>query len=254
MKTIVYFNSEAEVLEYGKKNGIENIKDGINNAKEEWGNYYKPFAELEGCEVGFMLDPERYYRLRFVITWKGVRMTQLNEYNRGDKTQALKLAEPLDNQGLYMSGSNSNCPLQKIGKPTAKKLDEWRNWLLAMRKHDEERRDRIFAQMLAKIDECCEFFPEAKKVKWVNGYWNFEKDSNGITYVLQINSNGEIYEDYRMSYNLSGYTLSPAEKAARMMKNRLAEIKMYPDYHTAYEAQAKVSASRVNKFMGGRPF
>lgn len=37
-----------------KKNNIEYIEHGVENAKEEWQEYYKPFAELDGCEVGFM--------------------------------------------------------------------------------------------------------------------------------------------------------------------------------------------------------
>ena len=51
--TVLFFNSEAEILEYGKKNNIEYIEHGVENAKEEWQEYYKPFAELDGCEVGF---------------------------------------------------------------------------------------------------------------------------------------------------------------------------------------------------------
>ena len=254
--TVLFFNNEAEVLEYGKKNNIEYIEHGVENAKEEWQEYYKPFAELDGCEVGFMMEPGRWSSVRYCITWRGVKMTNYNDYTRGDKTQALKLAEPLDSQGLSMSesSSQSNCPLQKIGKPTAKKLDEWRNWLLAMREHDEKRRDDIFANMLAKIDECCEFFPEAKAVKWENGYWTFEKKANGITYVLQINSNGNIYENTELSYELADYAQSPSEKAARMMQNGLAQVKKCKDFRESGEVRAKAFGDRIRKFMGGRPF
>ncbi len=255
MKTIKYFNSEAEVLEYGAKNGIEYIKNGVENAKEEWQEYYKPFAELDGCEVGFMMA-DSWSSVRYCITWRGVKMTNYFDYTRGDKTQALMLADPFDRQGLSMSESSwsSNCPLQKIGKPTAKKLDEWKNWLLAMREHDEKRRDDIFAKMLAKIDECCEYFPEAKAVKWENGYWTFEKDANGIVYVLQINSNGNIYEDTRMSYELIDYAQSPSEKAARLMQNGLAQVKKCKDNYIAHKIWAKAWGDRIRKFMGGRPF
>ncbi len=255
MKTIKYFNSEAEVLEYGKKNGIEYIKDGVENAKEEWQEYYKPFAELDGCEVGFMMA-DSWSSVRYCITWRGVKMTNYSDYTRGDKTQALMLADPFGRQGLSMSESSwsSNCPLQKIGKPTAKKLDEWKNWLLVMREHDEKRRDDIFAKMLAKIDECCEYFPEAKAVKWENGYWTFEKDANGIVYVLQINSNGNIYEDTRMSYELSKYAQSPSEAAARLMQNGLAQVKKCKDHYNAGEIREKAFGDRIRKFMGGRPF
>ena len=255
MKTIKYFNSEAEVLEYGAKNGIEYIKNGVENAKEEWQEYYKPFAELDGCEVGFMMA-DSWSSVRYCITWRGVKMTNYSDYTRGDKTQALMLADPFDKQGLSMfeSSWSSNCPLQKIGKPTAKKLDVWKNWLLAMREHDEKRRDDIFAKMLAKIDECCEYFPEAKAVKWEKGYWTFEKDANGIKYVLQINSNGDIYEDTRISNELSIYAQSPSENAARLMQNGLAQVKKCKDHYNAGEIRAKAFRERIRKFMGGRPF
>ena len=255
MNTIKYFNSEAEVLEYGKKNGIEYIKDGVENAKNEWQEYYKPFAELDGCEVGFMMA-DSWHSVRYCITWRGDKMTNYSDYTKGDKTQALKLADPFDNQGLSMfeSSWSSNCPLQKIGKPTAKKLDEWKNWLLAMRERDEKRRDNIFAKMLAKIDECCEYFPEAKAVKWEHGYWTFEKDANGIVYVLQINSNGNIYEDTRISNELSTYAQSPSEKAARLMQNGLAQVKKSKGHYNAGEIRAKAFGDRIRKFMGGRPF
>ena len=253
MNTIKYFKNEAEVLEYGKKNGIEYIENGVEYAKDEWAEYYKPFAEIDGCEVGFMMA-DNWSSIRYYITWRGVKMTHYNDYTRGDKTQALKLAEPLDKQGLSMSESNNNSCLQKIGKPTAKKLDEWRNWLLSMRQHDEKERDNIFAQMLAKIDECCEFFPEAKSVKWENGYWTFEKEANGITYVLQINNNGHIYEDTRLSSDRMDYAQSPSEKAARMMQNGLSQVKKCRDNYEAGCERAKTFDIRVRKFMGGRPF
>lgn len=255
MKTIKYFNSEADVLEYGAKNGIEYIKNGVENAKEEWQEYYKPFAELDGCEVGFMMA-DSWSSVRYCITWRGVKMTNYSDYTRGDKTQALKLADPFDKQGLSMfeSSWSRDCPLQKIGKPTAKKLDEWKNWLLAMRERDEKRRNDIFAKMLAKIDECCEYFPEAKAVKWEKGYWTFEKDANGIVYVLQINSSGNIYEDTRISNELSTYAQSPSEKAARLMQNGLAQVKKSKDHYNAGVIRKKAFGDRIRKFMGGRPF
>jgi len=253
--TVLYFNNESEVKAYAEKNGCKYIDNYLEYRREEWADYYKPFAEIEGCEVGYMMDAGAS-SLRYCITWRGVKMTHYNDYTRGDKTQALKLAEPLDKQGLSMSesSSQSNCPLQKIGKPTAKKLDEWKNWLLAMREHDEKERDRIFAQILAKIDECCEFFPEAKAVKWENGYWTFEKKANGITYVLQINSNGNIFEKTELSYELADYAQSPSEKAARMMQNGLAQTKKCKDFRESGEVRAQAFGDRIRKFMGGRPF
>ena len=249
----IYFNSEAEILEYGRINNLDFIEAGVENTKAEWAKYYKPFAEIEGCEVGFMVDDELHH-IRYCITWKGVKMTQLNDYTNNDKTQALKLAEPFDKQGLSMTESNTNSPLQKIGKPTAQKLDEWKNWLLSMRYHDEKQRDKIFAQILAKIDECCEFFPEAKSVKWEHGYWSFEKESNGIDYVLQINSNGNIYQKTRLSYNLMDYAQSSTEIAALMMKNGLTGVNKCRSYNEAGEKRTKDLGERIRKFMGCRPF
>lgn len=255
MKTYIYFNNEAEVLEYGKKNNIEYMENGVNNAREEWGEYYEPFRNLEGCEVLFVLpSDEPWHKLRMCIRWKGVTMTNRNDYTRGDKTQALRLVERLDSMGLTITEGDGDCPLQKIGKPTAKKLDEWRNWLLGMRKHDEERRDRIFAEMLAKIDECCKQFPEAKAVKWEKGYWTFEKTKNGINYVLQINSNGNIYEKYDLSYKMGEYPLSPADIAARLMANGLEGVKMSKDFYESGKERASAWSEQVNKFVGGRPF
>ena len=108
--------------------------------------------------------------------------------------------------------------------------------------------------MLAKIDECCEYFPEAKAVKWEKGYWTFEKDANGIVYVLQINSSGNIYEDTRISNELSTYAQSPSEKAARLMQNGLAQVKKSKDHYNAGVIRKKAFGDRIRKFMGGRPF
>lgn len=251
--TVLYFKNESEVIEYGKKHSIEYIENGVKNAKDEWAEYYKPFAEIDGCEVGFMMN-DGWSSVRYFITWRGVKMTNLNDYTRGDKTQALRLAEPLDGQGLSIIESDTNCPLQKIGKPTAKKLNEWKNWLLAMREHDERERDRIFAIILAKIDQCCEFFPEAKGVKWENSFWTFEKNANGITYMLQISKNGHIQEYCRLSCDLTKYPLSTAEKAARLMQNGLPQVKKCTDCYTAFKLDGKAFDDRTRKFIGGRPF
>lgn len=248
--TVTFFKNEAEVMKYGKKNAIEGLDRRMDHLKEEWGEYFKPFAEIDGCEVGFMRD--EWKDMRYCITWRGVKMTHQNSYTRGDKTQAFKLAEPLDKEGISMEEGYCNYPLQKIGKPTARKLDEWKNWLLATRERDERERDETFARMLAKIDECCEYFPEAKSVKWKDGYWTFKKFANGVEYVLQINTDGKIYE--RTDIWTGDYYQSPSEKAARLMQNGLAQVKPCEDSHDAYEMRSKAYNDRQEKFMGGRPY
>lgn len=248
--TVIFFKNEAEVMEYGKKNDIKGLDYQMNNLKEEWGEYFKPFAELSGCELGFMIDG--WKDMRYCITWRGVKMTHQNNYAMDNKTQAFMLAEPLDKEGINMREGCWNYPLHKIGKPTARKLDEWKNWLLATRERDERERDETFAQMLAKIDECCEYFPEAKSVKWKDGYWTFEKCANGIEYVLQISTDGKIHE--RTDIWMGDYYQGPSEKAARLMQNGMAQVKPCKDNHEAYERRSKAFSDRQEKFMGGRPY
>lgn len=252
--TIKYFSNESEALEYGRKNNIEYMQNGVENACEEWGEYFKPFTEVDGCEVLYMMK-DSWSSLRLCIRWKGVTMKTFNDYTRGEKTQALMLADPMDWQGLDMERSDDGQQPQKIGKPTAKKLDEWRNWLLSMRKDEEQRRDREFAAMLAKIDDVCRQFPEAKAVKWdKNGWWTFEKELNGLLYICQIQSNGHIYEKCELGYIADRYVMSTAEQAARMMQNGMEGVKPCKDSWEAWQQKNKVIDVQVARFMGGRPF
>ena len=254
MANVVYFNTANEVLEYGKFNNIQYISDGVNNARNGWKEYFEPFKDIEGCEVlYYMGNPKDWSSVGICIRWRGVTMTHRNHFSSSDKTQALRLVEPLDTQGLQLSdsGYNSGHP-QKIGKPTAKKLDEWKNWLVSMRKHDEGLREKKFAEMTAKIAECCELFPEAKEVKWDRGYWSFNKVHNGIEYTLQINTGGEIYE--RLKLASMKYPKDTTEMAAALMQNALEGVKLCKDYHEAGQLQAKAWGERVERFKGGRPF
>lgn len=252
--TIKYFSNENEALEYGRKNNIEYMENGVKNAREDWGEYFKPFAEVDGCEVLYMMG-DSWSSIRLCIRWKGVTMTTFDDWNRGDKTQALRLAEPMDWQGLDMRRSDDGQQPQKIGKPTAKKLDLWRNWLLSMRKDEEQRRDREFAAMLAKIDDVCRQFPEAKAVKWdERGLWTFEKELNGLSYICQIQSSGHIYEKCELGYIADRYVMSTAERAARMMQNGMEGVKPCKDRYEAWQRQEKMYDVQAARFMGGRPF
>ena len=252
--TIKYFSNESEVREYAEKNGCKYIDNYLTNRREEWGEYFKPFADVDGCEVLYMMG-DSCRSLRLCIRWKGVTMTTFNDYNRGEKTQALMLAEPMDWKGLNMERSNDGQQPQKIGKPTAKKLDEWRNWLLSMRKDEEQRRDRKFAVMLAKIDDVCRQFPEAKAVKWnERGLWTFEKELNGLSYICQIQSNGHICEKCELGYIADRYVMSTAERAARMMQNGMEGVKPCKDSWEAWQQKNKMIDVQAARFMGGRPF
>ena len=254
--TVLYFNSESEVKEYAEKNGYKYIDNYLTNRREEWGEYFKPFAEVDGCEVLYMMA-DSWSSLRLCIRWKGVTMTTFNDYNRGDKTQALVLAEPMDWQDINEyenSVSEGNKP-QKIGKPTAKKLDDWRAYLLDLRRREEEQRDKVYARMVAKIADVCKQFPEAKAVKWDNrGYWNFEVSRNGLEYVVNIQKNGKIYEKLDFVTYKAHYNLSTAEKAARMMQNGLQGVKTISDNYDAWKIQAQTENEYIKQFMGGRPF
>jgi hypothetical protein len=252
--TIKYFSNENEALEYGRKNNIEYMENRVENARKEWDEYFKPFAEVDGCDVLFMLSGS-WSSVRLCIRWKGVTMTTRNDYNGGDKTQALVLAEPMDWKGLDMNRSDDGQQPQKIGKPTAKKLDEWRNWLLIMRKDEEQRRDRRFAEMLAKIDDVCRQFPEAQAVKWdERGQWTFEKEQNGLLYVCQIQRNGYIYEKCELGFIADKYVMSTAERAARMMQNGMEGVKPCKTCGEAWQQKEKMIDEQVARFMGGRPF
>jgi len=255
--TVLFFNSEAEVLEYGKKNNIEYIENGVENAKEEWQEYYKPFAELDGCEVGFMMEPGRWSSVRYCITWRGVKMTNRNDYTRGDKTQELRLCDKTDWQDInkYENRVSEGNKPQKIGKPTAKKLDEWRAYLLDLRRREEEKRDMVYARMVGKIADVCKQFPEAKAVKWDDrGYWCFEVRKNGLEYVVNIEKSGKIYEKLDFIGYRGHYNMSTAEKAARMMQNGLQDVKPIEDYDKAFDIQNKTEREYIKQFMGGRPF
>ena len=195
--------------------------------------------------------------LRYCITWKGVRMTNLYDNTGGDKTHELRLCEETDWQDIneYENQVSDGNKPQKIGKPTAKKLDEWRAYLLDLRRREEEQRDKVYARMVAKIADVCKQFPEAKDVKWDNrGYWNFETVKNGLKYVVNIQKSGKIYEKLDFVTYKSHYNLSTAEKAARMMQNGLQGVKTISDNYDAWKIQAQTENEYIKQFMGGRPF
>ena len=254
--TVLYFNSESEVREYAEKNGCKYIDNYLEDRREEWAEYYKPFAEIDGCEVGYMMNGGAS-SLRYCITWKGVKMTNRNDYTQGDKTQELRLCEKTDWQDIneYENRVSEGNKPQKVGKPTAKKLDDWRAYLLDLRRREEEQRDKVYARMVGKIADVCKQFPEAKAVKWDDrGYWNFEVRKNGLEYVVNIQKNGKIYEKLDFVTYKAHYNLSTAEKAARMMQNGLQGVKTISDNYDAWKIQEQTENEYIKQFMGGRPF
>lgn len=256
MATIKYFSNENEALEYGRKNNIEYIQNYVEDAREEWGEYFKPFADVDGCEVLYMME-DSCRSLRLCIRWKGVTMTTRSDYNRGDKTQELRLCEKTDWQDIneYENRVSEGNKPQKIGKPTAKKLDEWREYLLDLRRREEEQRDKVYARMVGKIADVCKQFPEAKAVKWdEQGYWNFEVSRNGLEYVVNIQKSGKIYEKLDFVTYKEHYNMSTAEKAARMMQNGLQGVKTISDCYDAWKIQEQTENEYIKQFMGGRPF
>ena len=131
-------------------------------------------------------------------------------------------------------------------------MDQWRDYLLKKRKEDEDYRERRFACILATIEDVCKAFPEAKEVKWEKGYWTFEKDSNGLEYIIQISTDGSIFEKLDKSYTLQDYICTTAEKAARLMDNGMKWVEM-KDCNEASEAKSEAWKEKINRFIGHRP-
>ena len=254
MKTYKFFNSENEFRKSAELKGIAYINDRIERANEGQ-EYYKPFAEIEGCELAYVMEDCNLY---MCIKWKGVMMRADIRYHFDDKTYALRLCNETDWQGINESKngvSRSDMP-QKVGKPTVKKLDQWREYLLDLRRREEESRDHAFARMVAKMEEVKKNFPEAKAVKWSEkGYWCFEKVSNGLKYTVNILQDGDIYENLDFTSYQQRYAIGTAEKAARMMLNALAEVKpISMDCKNPYQLEEDTYEAYIRKFMGGRPF
>jgi hypothetical protein len=244
-----YFRTEEEVRDFYEKNDIPYCNEAIRNANDEK-DYFAPFAEIEGCEVLYCTDAESWHNLKICINWKGTAM-RVNP-NFDEKNKMFLLCEDMNWMGIERIYHEYNdCP-NKIGKPTATKLDQWRDYLLKQRKEDEDYRERKFACILATIDDVCKAFPEAKEVKWENGYWTFEKDSNGFVYTVQIGTSGRIFEKLDKSYSLQDYICTNAERAARLMDNGMkwAEKK---EFHEAYEAKSAAWKEKINRFIGHRP-
>ncbi len=252
--TVVYFNSENDFREYAKKEGMEYVNDELDFANEGQ-DYYAPFREIDGCEVLYVLGSDG---LRMCVRWKGVAMRADIRYRHYDeKTYAFRLCDETDWQGIskYQNSVSTGDVPNQIGKPTAKKLDAWREYLMDLRRREEESRDLAFARMTAKIAEVKKNFPEAKAVKWdERGYWNFEVRKNGLEYIVNIQKSGKIYEKVDFVTYKAHYNMSTAEKVARMMQNGLQGVKTISDRYDAWKIQEQTENEYIKQFMGGHPF
>ena len=244
-----YFKTEEEVRDFYEKNDIPYCNDAIRNANGEK-DYFAPFAEIEGCEVLYCTDAEIWHKLKICIRWKGTAMRVNQDFYEQNKM--FVLCEGMDWMGIEQTYHKyEDCP-NRIGKPTAKKLDQWRDYLLELREKDVDYRERKFACILATIEEVCQAFPEAKEVKWKNGYWTFEKDCNGIVYNVQIGTDGRIFEKLDKSYALQDYICTNAERAARLMDNGMKWVEK-KETNEAREANSAAREEKINRFIGHRP-
>ncbi len=254
MKNVVYFNNENEFRKYAEENKISYVENMIKNAND-YQDYYVPFKDIPGCELAYVYYVEDV-ELYICIKWKGVPMrADFGWYN--EKTFEFSLCEGTDWQGIspgqwpYKTGEKP----QKIGKPTVKKLDNWRTYLLNVRKAQENARDLTFASMVAKIEEVKKNFPEANSVEWKSGYWAFEKICNGLVYTVNIEKSGKIWEKLSLADNYQqSYNMSETEKAAVMMKNGLSEKKPLSKGDRFFELMEATYKEYVKQFIGGRPF
>ena len=248
MKKNVYYSSEQGVKAEAARCGYKNIDNRLNDINQEWGEYLKPFEEIEGCTLGWFAPIDDISSVRRCIIWHGVTMTTYMYNFRNERTQALELTENIDwmgasyqEQAIKRIYPIPNEP-QKIGKPTAKKLDEWANYLTRKRDAEEKRRDAQRNYLAARYDEICRLFPEAKDTPYTLGEsWYFTTRANGLSYSIRIENGGSIIERIELNtYYFEGLT-SDAERAARMMKNELAEIKPEEDF----EMRQLFSDSRI---------
>lgn len=197
---------------------------------EEETAYYEPFKNVKGCKVmNFVsIDSKAIYHL--CIQWKGVLMMASVNYMRDwieYNTFDLKLFYEMDWKDIQkarVEKENIQKP-NKIGKPTPKKLDQWLEYLQALRQEEIKARDRRIAYMIGKIEQVKTLFPEARNVEWSKGdrwdsYWHFELEKGGLKYTITIRRTGEIQETMNIVYS----SINTAERMAKMSNNDYTPI------------------------------
>lgn len=243
-KTNNYFKTVEDWKKYAQSKGMseEEANYRIKNLEEDWGKYISQFKAIKGCTVGIMT----VNRIRDYVEYNGCKIMPTGYSS--DKVHGFQLCEEIDDKGLcgiyfseklndstpwFRTTTNENNYGQpnNIGKPTANKIQDWIDYLNAGRKQAESQIESHLKFMNDKIAECVKNFPEAKEVEWKNGHWSFSKECNGIKYILEVNSEGGIFEKIDC-YNIYKYNLTPCEKAVRLMNNGLSECVYDPKTET----------------------
>lgn len=241
-KTNNYFKTVEDWKNYAKSKGMseEETNSRIKSLEEDWGEYISQFKAIEGCTVGIMTVNrfrDEYYLPKYYVEYNGCKITPTGYSS--DKVHGFQLCDEIDYKELsgsyYSEKLNDSTPWfrtttnennygqpNNIGKPTANKIQDWIDYLNTGRKKAENEIEIRLKFMDDTIAECVKNFPEAKEVEWKRGYWSFSKECNGIEYILEVNTNGDIYQNINTN-SLYKYNLTPCEKAVRLMNNGLSE-------------------------------
>ena len=209
-----------------------------------------------------MFIPRVHRELNICIRWKGLAMF-VNAYTGfPDKTYGLQMAERMDWMGVTARVLALDRPA-KIGMPTAKKLDQWRDYLLEYRRLEEQERDRALARIQAKVDEVRKTFTEARNIAWqtdrVTGKsrWACEVKRGGLHYFCTVESSGSINERIEIDSDINLLQMTTCGIMARMCRNGLEDstVRLYRDYSEKWETEteAEEEAGRIAPFMGRRP-
>lgn len=220
------FFKKSEYISYLRSQGrtTEHVADTPWWWKDSRADIYKAASEIPGCTIGFAWsdiynsdNPDGF------IIWKGTRM-QFGGY-RNDKTRSLSLFDQIDMKGYNIplsSHSNDADKPNNIGTPTAKKLDEWRTFLLAKRKEDEERVRSTVTKAENQKALCRSMFPGGTEHD--GNTWSFSHEQNGIRYTCEVYNSGIIHEDIKVAYDPWSKD-STLVKAFLMMQNPYTPLK-----------------------------
>ena len=255
-----FFLTEQEVREYAEKNGIGGIAGMLRNANEgDW--FFNQFRSIEGCEVGYMFIPRVRRELNICIRWKDTTMF-VNAYaGFPDRTYALQLTERMDWRGVTARVLEADRPA-KIGTPTPRKLDQWRDFLLEYRRMEIQERDRTLARIRAKVEEVRKAFPaETEDIAWqtdrVTGgsRWTCEVKRGGLHYFCTVESTGSINERIEIDSDINLLQATTCDIMAKMCRNGLEDgsVRRYADYTEKWEQEAQEETERLAPYMGQLP-
>ena len=223
----MYFFTTQEAKDFINKTG-DSENSNETPVTEEETSYYTPFRDIKGCEVLEIVIVTFHNDIwhRLCLRWKGQLMLadvkciwDWNEYQTFD----FKLLDEMDWKGLNKQYANVDtkdlAKPNRIGKPTAKKLDQWLEYLQAVRQAETAARDRRIAYMIAKIEHVKELFPEARDIRWektsCSSLWSFCLIKGGLEYHLDIGRDGNVYENLKLVNSMDDI----GERMARMCHN-----------------------------------